>query len=48
MSAAGDVTGTITVTARSVDTKNKRRDEYLRAADPWAATGQDGAFDVRP
>ena len=29
MSAAGDVTGTITVAARSVHTKNKRRDEHL-------------------
>jgi hypothetical protein len=29
VSAAGDVTGTITVAARSVHTKNKRRDEHL-------------------
>ena len=29
MSAAGNVTGTITVAARSVHTKNKRRDEHL-------------------
>jgi polyisoprenoid-binding protein YceI len=33
VSAAGDVTGTITVAARSVDSKNKRRDEQLRSAD---------------
>src|SRR5690242_2614547 len=33
VSAAGDATGTITVAARSVDTKNKRRDEHLRSAD---------------
>ena len=33
MSAADDVTGTITVAARSVGTKNKRRDDYLRSAD---------------
>src|SRR6266566_1627990 len=31
VSAAGDVTGTITVAARSVDTKNNRRDEHLRS-----------------
>ena len=33
VSAADDVTGTITVAARSVGTKNKRRDDYLRSAD---------------
>jgi len=33
VSAAGDVTGTITVAARSVDTKNNKRDEHLRSAD---------------
>jgi len=33
VSADGDVTGTITVAARSVDTKNKKRDEHLRSAD---------------
>jgi polyisoprenoid-binding protein YceI len=33
VSAAGDVAGTVTVTAGSVDTKNKRRDEHLRSAD---------------
>jgi len=27
------VTGTITMAARSVDIKNKRRDEHLRSAD---------------
>jgi polyisoprenoid-binding protein YceI len=33
VSAAGDVSGTITVAAKSVDTKNKKRDEHLRSAD---------------
>ena len=33
VSAAGDVTGAITVTAASIDTKNRRRDEHLRSAD---------------
>src|SRR6266567_2540175 len=38
VSAAGDATGTITVAARSVDTKNNRRDEHLRSADFFDAT----------
>jgi polyisoprenoid-binding protein YceI len=33
VTAAGDVTGTFTVAARSVDTKNKMRDKHLRSAD---------------
>jgi polyisoprenoid-binding protein YceI len=33
VSAAGDVAGTVTVAARSVDTKMKKRDEHLRSAD---------------
>ena len=33
VSAAGDATGTVTVAARSIDTKNKKRDEHLRSAD---------------
>ena len=33
VSAAGDVTGTVTVAAASVDTKMKKRDEHLRSAD---------------
>src|ERR1700733_15113023 len=33
VSAAGDVTGTITVAAGSIDTKMKKRDEHLRSAD---------------
>jgi polyisoprenoid-binding protein YceI len=33
ISAAGDVAGTVTVAAGSVDTKNKKRDEHLRSAD---------------
>ena len=37
VSAAGDVTGTITVAARSVHTKNKRRDEHPSPAATWSA-----------
>ena len=33
VSPSGDVTGTITVAARSIDTKNKKRDDHLRSAD---------------
>jgi polyisoprenoid-binding protein YceI len=33
VSADGDVTGAIIVAARSVDTKNQKRDEHLRSAD---------------
>ena len=33
VSAAGDVTGTVTVAAASIDTKMKKRDEHLRSAD---------------
>ena len=33
VSAAGDVTGTVTVAAGSIDTKMKKRDEHLRSAD---------------
>ena len=33
VSPAGDVNGTITVAAGSIDTKNKKRDEHLRSAD---------------
>ena len=33
VSPSGEVTGTITVAARSVDTKNKQRDNHLRSAD---------------
>ena len=33
VSAAGDVTGTITVAAASIDTKNGKRDTHLRSAD---------------
>src|SRR6202035_3635902 len=32
VSAAGDVTGTVTVAAGSIDTKVKKRDEHLRSA----------------
>jgi polyisoprenoid-binding protein YceI len=33
VSSAGDVNGTVTVGAASIDTKNKRRDTHLRSAD---------------
>jgi polyisoprenoid-binding protein YceI len=33
VSATGDASGTITVAAKSIDTKNKKRDEHLRSAD---------------
>ena len=33
VSAAGDVAGTITVAAGSIDTKMKKRDDHLRSAD---------------
>jgi polyisoprenoid-binding protein YceI len=33
VSPSGDVTGTITVDARSIDTKHKKRDDHLRSAD---------------
>jgi polyisoprenoid-binding protein YceI len=33
VTAAGDVTGVVTVAAGSIDTKNARRDEHLRSAD---------------
>jgi polyisoprenoid-binding protein YceI len=33
ISAAGDVAGTVTVVAGSIDTKTKKRDEHLRSAD---------------
>jgi polyisoprenoid-binding protein YceI len=33
VSPAGDASGTVTVSAASIDTKNKRRDTHLRSAD---------------
>ena len=33
VSASGEVTGTVTVAAASIDTKNKKRDDHLRSAD---------------
>ena len=33
VAAAGEVSGTITVSAASIDTKNKKRDTHLRSAD---------------
>ena len=45
VTAAGDVTGVITVAAGSVDTKNARRDAHLRSADFFdVATHPDFAF----
>jgi polyisoprenoid-binding protein YceI len=38
ITAGGDVTGTITVGAASIDTKNKRRDDHLRSADFFQAS----------
>jgi polyisoprenoid-binding protein YceI len=38
VSAAGEVTGVITVAAESVDTKNPRRDKHLRSADFFDVT----------
>jgi polyisoprenoid-binding protein YceI len=38
VSPAGEVSGTITVAAASVDTKNKKRDEHLRSADFFQVT----------
>jgi polyisoprenoid-binding protein YceI len=47
VSAVGEVTGTITVAARSVDTKNKKRDEHLRSAEFFdAANHPDITFTV--
>jgi polyisoprenoid-binding protein YceI len=43
----GDVTGTITVSAGSIDTRNKKRDDHLRSADFFdASTYPDIAFAV--
>jgi len=33
VSATGEVTGSVSLDARSLDTKNKKRDEHLRSAD---------------
>jgi polyisoprenoid-binding protein YceI len=37
VSPAGEVTGTITVAAASIDTKNAKRDKHLRSGDFFAA-----------
>ena len=37
VSASGDVSGTMTVSAASIDTKNKKRDTHLRSADFFAS-----------
>jgi len=47
VTAAGTVTGTITVAAGSIDTKNKQRDKHLRSADFFdVATHPDFSFAV--
>jgi polyisoprenoid-binding protein YceI len=47
VTAAGAVTGTITVAAGSIDTKNKQRDKHLRSADFFdVATHPDFSFAV--
>jgi polyisoprenoid-binding protein YceI len=38
VTAAGEVTGVITVTAQSIDTKNSTRDKHLRSADFFDVT----------
>ena len=38
VSPSGDVAGTVTVAAGSIDTKNKKRDEHLRSADFFDVT----------
>jgi polyisoprenoid-binding protein YceI len=45
VSATGDVAGTVTVAAGSIDTRNKKRDEHLRSADFFdAANAPDITF----
>jgi len=47
VSAAGDVTGIVTVAAGSIDTKNKKRDQHLRSGDFFdAASHPDFTFAV--
>jgi polyisoprenoid-binding protein YceI len=53
VSPAGEVTGTIVVAARSVDTKNEKRDVHLRSADffdvevRWRAASRSAAAPAR-
>src|SRR6516162_1692936 len=42
VSPSGAVSGTITVAARSIDTKNKKRDKHLRSADFFDADNHPG------
>ena len=42
VSPSGAVSGTITVAAGSIDTKNKKRDEHLRSADFFDADNHPG------
>jgi polyisoprenoid-binding protein YceI len=52
VTAAGDVTGMLAVTAGSIDTRNRKRDEHLRSADFFDITSHpDFAFtvdDIKP
>src|ERR1700728_5206813 len=38
ISPAGDVTGTLTIAAASIDTKHTKRDKHLRSADSFERT----------
>jgi polyisoprenoid-binding protein YceI len=52
VSPTGEVTGSVSLDARSLDTKNKKRDEHLRSADFFDADNHPsitfGVEGVRP